>query len=138
LRGALPTNPPHNAHHYPIVATVNYPYHPRFAEQIQVVGIRRHRGERCCVIAVNDGRRELIPEWMTNPHCAEISIVLLPRLDVSALRNLRRLLNCEILSLLDKAKVKIRRDNEDSKISSITDHLERYGIADINSEADSK
>jgi predicted component of type VI protein secretion system len=75
---------------------------------------------------------------MTNPHWAKISIVLLPRLDVSALRNLRRLLNCENLSLLDKAKPETRRDNEDSKFSSITDHLERYGIADINSEADSK
>jgi hypothetical protein len=138
LPGALPTNPPHNAHQYPILATVNYPYHPRFGEQIQVVGIRRHRGERCCVIAVNDKRRELIPEWMTNPHWAEISIVLWPQLDVSALRNLRRLLNCEILSLLDRAKPETRRDNEDSKISSIADHLERYGIADINSEADSK
>ena len=138
LPGALPTNPQYNAHQYPILETVDYPYHPRFGEQIQIVGIRRHRGERCCVIAVDDKRRELIPEWMTNPHWAQTSIVLLPQLDVCALRNLRRLLNCEILSLLDKAKPETRRDNEDSKISSVTDHLERYGIADINSEADSK
>jgi hypothetical protein len=87
---------------------------------------------------LDNGRCELIPEWMTNPQWAEISIVSLPRLDVSALRSLRRLLNCEILSLLDKAKPETRRDHEDSKTSSITDHLERYGIADINSEADSK
>jgi hypothetical protein len=47
---------------------------------------------------VNDKRRELIPEWMTNPHWAEISVVLWPQLDVSALRNLRRLLNSELLT----------------------------------------
>jgi hypothetical protein len=87
---------------------------------------------------VNDKGRELIPEWMTNARWAEISMVLWPQLDVNALRNLRRLLNCEILSLLDDTKPEIRRDNEDCKISSITDHLERYSIADINSEADSK
>jgi hypothetical protein len=120
------------------VATVNYPYHPRFGEEIQIVGFRRHRGERCCVIAKHDGHRELIPEWMTNSHSAEISIVSLPRLDVHALRNLRRLINCEILSLLDKAKSETRRDNAESKISSIKDHLEKYSIADINSAGDSK
>ena len=98
----------------------------------------RHRGESCCVIALPNGRCELIPEWMTNPQWTEISIVLLPRIDVSALRSLRRLLSCEILSLLDKAKPETRRDNEDSKISSITDHLERYGITHIHSEADAK
>jgi hypothetical protein len=73
---------------------------------------------------LHDGRRELISEWMTNPQWAEISIVLMPRLDVSALRNLRRLLNCEILSLLDKAKPDTRRDREETKISPNTDHLE--------------
>jgi len=75
---------------------------------------------------------------MTNPHWAEMSIVLLPRLDVSALRSLRRLLKSDILSLLDQAKPEIRRDNEESKISPNTDHMARYGIADINSEADAK
>jgi hypothetical protein len=75
---------------------------------------------------------------MTNPHCAAISIVLLPRLDVFAFRNLRRLINCEILSLPDRAKSKTGRDNGNSKISSTTDHLERYNIADINSEGDPK
>jgi hypothetical protein len=59
---------------------VNYPYHPRFGEEIQIVGIRRHRRERCHVIALYDGRCELIPEWMTNPHRAEISIVLFGRI----------------------------------------------------------
>ena len=136
LPSAPPTNPPQNAHQNAFVATVNYPYHPRIGEEIQVVGIRSHRRERCCVIAKPDGHRELIPDWMINPHCAEISIVLLPRLDVSALRSLRRLINCEILSLLDNAKSVTRRDNGDSKISSITDHLERFNIADNNSEPD--
>ncbi len=125
MPGALPTNPPHNAHQNPIVATVHYPYHPRVGEEIRIAGIRRHRGERCCVIALHDGRRELIPEWMTNPHCAEISIVLFPRLDLCALRNLRLLTNSEILSLPDKVKSKTRRDNGASKISSTADHLER-------------
>jgi hypothetical protein len=75
---------------------------------------------------------------MTNAHCADISIVLLPRLDLRALRNLRRLINSVIVSLPDKLKSKTRRDNGDSKISSITDHLERYTIADISSEGGPK
>jgi hypothetical protein len=57
-----PTNPPHNALQNPILAKVNYPNHPRVGQEIQVVGTRRHRGERCCVIALPDGSRELIPE----------------------------------------------------------------------------
>ena len=138
MRGALPTDPPHNAHQNAILTTVSYPYHPRFGKEIRITGIRKHRGERCCVIAKRDGRRELIPEWMTKAHCAEISIVLLPRIDLRALRNLRRLINCEILSLLDKAKSETRRDNAEPEISSITDHLERYTIADISSEGGPK
>ena len=90
------------------------------------------------MIALPDGSHELIPQWMTKPQCAGISIVLSPGIGIGALRNLRRLINSVIVSLPDKLKSKTRRDNGDSKISSITDHLERYTIADISSEGGPK
>jgi len=44
----------------------------------------------------------------------------------------------KFVNVIKTEKTETRRDNEDSKISPSTDHLEKYGIADINSEADSK
>ena len=128
-----PSNTPHNAHQNQIVARVYYPYHPRTGEDIYVVGIRSHRGERCYVIALHDGRHELIPAWMTHPDYGKISVVSIPSLSIRALHNLRLLINSAIPSFSDKVKSKTRRDNGETKRASTSDHMGVYTISHLNS-----
>jgi len=128
-----PTDIPHNAHQNQFVATVYYPYHPRTGEDIFVVGIRSHHGERCYVIALHDGRRELIPAWMTHPEYEQISFVSIPFLSSSALYNLRLLLDSAISSFSGRVKSKTRRENGETKSASTSDHLGAHTISHLNS-----
>lgn len=141
-RGALApvasSAPPQNAHQNDFLAKVYYPYHPRSGEDIHVVGIRSHRGEHCYLAAVQKGKRELVPEWMTRPGSGNIHIVATPRLEVSALRHLRSLINHTILALPDKVKSKARRENENTTTTSTTNLLGTDPIPDKNTEGKSK
>ncbi len=83
----------------------------RSGEDIYIVGIRSHREEQCYVIALNGGRHELIPAWMTHPECGKISLVETPSLEIGALLNLRLLMNSAKQSFPVKIKSKTRRDN---------------------------
>jgi len=91
------------------------------------------RGERCYVIALQDGRHELIPAWMTHPDYGKISLVLTPSLSIKALHNLRLLINSAIPSLSGKVKSKTGRDNGEKKRASASDHLGVYTISHLNS-----
>ena len=133
-----PTDQPHDAHQNQFVARVYYPYHPRTGEDIYVVGIRSHRGERCYVIAIDDGRYELIPDWMTSPNSGNMSIATNPCIEIESLQNLRLLINNANLSLAEKVKTKTRRENGETTHASITDHLGAYTIPHINSNGGSK
>jgi hypothetical protein len=128
-----PTDIPHNAHQNQFIARVYYPFHPRSGEDIYIVGIRRHREEQCYVMALNDGKHELIPAWMTHPEYGKISLVPTPSLEIEALRNLRLLLNSAKQSFLGKIKSKTRRDNGETKRASTSDHLGVYTIPYLNS-----
>jgi len=66
------------------------------------------------VIALHDGRHELIPAWMTHPDYGKISVVSIP-------------------SFSDKVKSKTRRDNGETKRASTSDHMEAYTISHLNS-----
>ena len=101
----------HNAHQNQFIARVYYPFHPRSGEDVYIVGIRSHREEQCYVIALNDGRHELIPAWMTHPECGKISLVKTPPISIGALLNLRLLMNSAKQSFPVKIKSKTRRDN---------------------------
>jgi len=57
---------------------VFYPFHPRAGEHIFVVGARSHRDENCYVIALENGKSELIPEWMTKSDAQNMSIISTP------------------------------------------------------------
>jgi len=129
------TEPQQGAHQTDFLTKVYYPYHPRSCETIHVVGRRSHRGERCLLAAVQEGKRELVPEWMTKPGSGTIHIVTTPSLQVSSLRQLRSLLNHTILLLPDKIKSKARRKNE---IASTTTLLGKGPISHRNTEGESK
>ena len=128
-----PSAIPHNAHQNQFVARVYYPYHPRTGEDTYVVGIRSHRGERCYVIALHDGRHELIPAWMTHPDYGKISLVSIPSLSFKALHNLRLLINSTMPSFSCKVKSKTGRDNGEKKRASTSDHLGVHTISHLNS-----
>jgi hypothetical protein len=85
------------------------------------------------VIALHDGRHELIPAWMTHPDYGKISVVSIPSLSIRALHNLRLLINSAIPSFSDKVKSKTRRDNGETKRASTSDHMEAYTISHLNS-----
>jgi hypothetical protein len=84
-------------------------------------------------MALNDGKHELIPAWMTHPEYGKISLVPTPSLEIEALRNLRLLLNSAKQSFLGKIKSKTRRDNGETKRASTSDHLGVYTIPYLNS-----
>ncbi len=128
-----PTDIPHNAHQNQFIARVYYPFHPRSGEDIYIVGIRSHREEQCYVIALNGGRHELIPAWMTHPEYGKISLIATPSIEIGALRNLRLLLNSAKQSFPDKIKSKTRRDNGETTRASTSDHLGVYTIPYLNS-----
>ena len=88
--------------------------------------IRSHRGEHCYVIALHDGRQELIPAWMTHPEHEKIPLVSTPSLAIRALRNLRLLINSAKQSLHIAVKLKTRRDNGETKRAPTSDHLGPY------------
>jgi hypothetical protein len=102
------------------------------------VGMRSHRGEQCYVMALNDGRHELIPAWMTHPEYGKISIVSTPSLEIRSLRNLRLVLNSAILSFPGKVKSKTRRDNGETTRASTSDHLGVCTIPCLNSSRNPK
>ncbi len=128
-----PTDIPHNAHQNQFVTRVYYPYHPRAREDIYVVGIRSHRDERCYVIALHDGRHELIPAWLTHPDLRDISLVSIPSLSIGTLHNLRLLIDSAIPSLSGKVKSKTGRDNGEKRRASTSDHLGVCTISHLNS-----
>ena len=127
------TDIPHNAHQNQFVARVYYPYHPRTGEDIYVVGVRSHRGERCYVITLHDGKHELIPAWMTHPDFGHVPLVSIPSLSIKALHNLRLLINSAIPSLSGEVKSKTGRDNGEKKRASTSDHLGVHAISHLNS-----
>ncbi len=128
-----PSDIPHNAHQNQFVTRVYYPYHPRAGEDIYVVGIRSHRGERCYVIALQDGRHELIPAWMTHPDFEKVSLVSIPSISIRALHNLRVLIDSTIPSFSGKVTSRKRRDNAETKRAPTSDHLGAYTISHHNS-----
>ncbi len=78
MPGTPRTEPQYNTHQNQFEAKVFYPFHPRAGEHIYVVGTRIHRSERCYVIARENGKTELIPEWMTKSDAQNMSIVSTP------------------------------------------------------------
>jgi len=117
---------------------VFYPFHPRAGEHIFVVGARSHRDENCYVIALENGKSELIPEWMTKSDAQNMSIISTPTIKIEALQKLRILKNNVNISPSNIKQPKIRRENEFKKVSSTPNHLGRLNIPNTNSSGNPK
>ena len=77
---------------------VNYPFHPRVGQEIEVLGRSMLGTDDFLIIRQPDGTRAHLPQWMTLPSAGDVPTHSPPRLLLSALRALRRELDA-VLSL---------------------------------------
>jgi hypothetical protein len=68
---------------------IHYPYDAPAGLTLRVVGASEHRGERFVIAYQPDGTRTRVPQWMTCPESARLSVHSPPRLSIASLRVLR-------------------------------------------------
>ncbi|MBV8890821.1 MAG: hypothetical protein JO266_02405 [Acidobacteria bacterium] len=66
------------AQEHPFDVLILYPHHPRAGERVVVVRVLQYGGSAHFVIDQPDGRRALLPVWMTEPWAAQLAIVKTP------------------------------------------------------------
>ena len=81
----------HKPHIAGETVTVFYRFHPLCGKRAVKLGRRSHRGEPGLMVAAPDGRRYLIPRWMTDPKSAEWAVREVPRLSRAAMSELHGL-----------------------------------------------
>lgn len=91
VHSARSSRPAHKPHIAGETVKVFYRFHPLCEQRARVLVHRSHRGEPVLMVADADGRRYLIPRWMTDPRAAEWTIREVPRLSRAALSELRGL-----------------------------------------------
>ncbi|MBK3844539.1 hypothetical protein G3A42_42730, partial [Paraburkholderia aspalathi] len=91
-------NQQHTAHHHGDDVVVRYPFHPRFGERINVIGMNRYRGESYLIIKQPDGTRAHLPPWMTGEEAAHMRVVSQPELPYTVLVELQRLIDAALSS----------------------------------------
>jgi hypothetical protein len=74
-------------------ATVHFAYHPLSGKRVRIVGTKRHPDEEHLLLEQPDGTKAYIPARMIDPAWANVEPEVMPRLEVAALEDLRRLLD---------------------------------------------
>ena len=105
---------PHDARSLGIELEVAYPFHPLFGQTAIVEGDLLHNGSRHLTLRSGTGRSYLIPAWMIDPESASTKIVDVPSISISALLDLRRLLDSVLASHLRR---NIREGGADGQAS---------------------
>lgn len=90
----------HTAHKRPFerTVTVHYPFHPQVGQRVLALGRREHHGETHLVVRQPDETLAFLPAWMTEAAAARVEIVSVPRIELRALFELRRLLEGSLSS----------------------------------------
>ena len=83
-----PSKPAQKPHIAGEAVTVHYRFHRLGGACVSKLHQRSHRGEPLVVVAGPDGRRYRLPLWMTDPAAAQWDLRDIPRLSLSALRDL--------------------------------------------------
>ena len=81
----------HKPHNVGETVKVFYRFHPLCGQRATKLGHRSHRGEPVLMVADPDGRRYVIPRWMTDPKSAEWTVRDVPRLSRAAMSELHGL-----------------------------------------------
>src|SRR5262249_9562408 len=90
-------NCPHTAHE-PSLARICYRYHPFFGHEVRVVRRFRRLAADSLIVALDDGLQIAIPPWMLDARACEALVVApAPRIALTALRQLRDLLDAQTL-----------------------------------------
>lgn len=89
---------PHNTQDHLFEVVIHYPHHPRVGECVGVFGRRIHGNRPHFVVEQPDGCRALLPVWMTESSAATLPIVTVPRLTLATLRELRGLIDAQLVS----------------------------------------
>jgi hypothetical protein len=92
--------------------TIHYPHHPYTGKQATVIGWNRFGDEVYFVLARPNASPFQVPIWMTKPEAAAMTVRTLPRIDVAALRDLRRLLDAT-RSSSDARSATDRKDDDE-------------------------
>jgi hypothetical protein len=87
----------HTAQYQEVEARVYYRFHPRAGQPVRVIKQAANRGQQFSLIEQPDGTRAQIPAWMLEPAAGSLTIGSSPRLRLSALNDLRRIV-CSVLS----------------------------------------
>jgi hypothetical protein len=105
-----PAVPRHTAQKQQFDVLIHYPHHPRTGERVFVVRTVQHAGTVHFVIDLADGTRGLLPEWMIEPSAANLPLVEVATLSLSALRAVRTTIDGCLLSW----RVCNRRSNDEA------------------------
>jgi hypothetical protein len=69
--------------------TVRYPFHPLAGQSFVVLGQYEHYGALHVLVRGADGATHLFPAWMATTEAAAAEIVVIPRLPIQRLIDLR-------------------------------------------------
>ena len=83
--------PAHKPHIEGETIKIYYRFHPLAGKRAVKLGHRSHRGEPVLMVGCTDGRRYIIPRWITDPEAAEWNLRDVPRLSPAALSELHGL-----------------------------------------------
>src|ERR1700693_3246969 len=113
------TGPRHTTQEHPFEVVIHYPHHPRAGEC--VVAFRRviHGGLIHFVIEQTKGCRVLVPAWMTESGAAALPMVEAPRLSLASLRELRGIVDAQLVSSSPSSKT-TRTDGGDDEATAPT------------------
>ena len=85
---------PNHTAHESSPATIHYRHHPFHGESVAIVRRLRRYTAECVVITLADEVQVAVPAWMLDPlACAQLTDEARPRIAVSALCDLRALLD---------------------------------------------
>ena len=74
-------------------AKICYRYHPRYGVAVQLVRYLRRGSSAVVIVRLPDNSQLAIPEWMLKPEaCEELKLEAKPRISVSSLLDVRKLI----------------------------------------------
>ena len=85
--------------------TVAYPFHPLAKQSFVVLSEHDHYGSIHLLVRTAEGKSHLFPSWMASPEAGTTEIVIIPRLPIDRLCELRRFLDLTMIGLSSEDQV---------------------------------
>src|SRR3984893_314260 len=132
------TSTRHTTQEHPFEVVIHYPHHPRAGEC--VVAFRRvvHGGLIHFVIEQTNGCRVLVPAWMTESGAAALPMVEAPRLSLASLRELRGIVDAQLVSSSPSSKTTRTDGGDDEAQAPTTATTRAVGVRSKRKQADAR